>query len=82
MQALSASTELKEYPAKSPSLWLKNIHINLAICTTGWYVGTRYLRLNRDRPLLGTVHACGPAPSVLRVAIHCAEIAMCDNLPD
>ena len=51
-----------------------------AICATERYVGTRFLRRHRDDPLLGGVHTRWPQYPILRVPIHCAEIAMCDNV--
>ena len=37
------------------------------------------LRRYRDDPLLGGVHTRWSQYPILRVPIHCAEIAMCDN---
>jgi hypothetical protein len=77
-------------PARSPSFWLnlgghlKSGHrgaqghsCNPAICATGRYVVTRYLRRHRDSPILGPVHTCWPQYPILRVHIYWSEIAPC-----
>ena len=35
MRALSVSAELKEYPPKAPSFWIKDIHITLQFAQLG-----------------------------------------------
>src|SRR5260370_124080 len=59
-------------PAKSPSLWIKGIHITL-ICGTGWYVGTHFLRCHCYGPLLRGVHACRRQYPSRRPTIPCGE---------
>ena len=59
-------------PAKSPSFWLKNIHITLQFAATRRDVRISYLRRCRDSPVIGTVPTCSPHYPILRILIRCA----------
>ena len=68
-------------PARSPSLWLKNIHITLQFAQLGGMWVPVTFDVNRDSPLLGTVHTCWPQYPILRVAYPLRRNSpMCDNL--
>ena len=59
-------------PARSPSFWLKDIHITLQFAQLGdmWVPVT--FDGYRDSPILGPVHTCWPQYPILRVPIYCA----------
>lgn len=58
-------------PAKSPSIWIKGIHINFAICANERYVDTHFFRRHRYSALLRAVHTCWPRYPRSRSTIHC-----------
>lgn len=70
---LDASTyricRIEGVPAKSPSIWLKRIHITLQFAQTERYVDTHFFRRHRYSPLLRAVHTCWPQYPITRRAI-------------
>ena len=69
-------------PAKSPSFWIKDIHITLQFAQlSGMWIPTSFDAIATVR-LLGQYTLAGLTIRVLRVPIHCAEIAMCDKSAD
>ena len=80
MRAPSNSPTNSRSTRKEPLLLDHDPSSHNAICDTERYVGTCFLRRYRDRPLLGGVHTRWTQYAILRIPIHCAEIAMCDNV--